>query len=133
MSDIFMTLRKTTLGVPLKSGKHMPKQIKPTVRMAKPHVDAARITHLVILIITGLLALTCVGAGIYGIHKGATAKTEFVLFGAKLNTEHVGVALIGIGAVSAVIIFRLVLKNLRDLAGLPPDHELLAGKDQNGS
>jgi hypothetical protein len=88
---------------------------------AEPHMKAARALHILIVSIFGILALTCIGGGIYAIVVNSVSKTEIDIFGAQISTGHVGVALVGIGLVITFFTIRAVLTNLRELAELPLD------------
>lgn len=97
------------------------------------HQEAAEPVHLLIVVIFGILASMCIGAGIIAIIWNAVSKTEFKLFGAHLTTGRVGVAFVGIGLLTFLFIVRAVLKNQRDLAKLPPDvSEAFAAKIDRG-
>lgn len=74
-----------------------------------------------IVVIFGLLALACVGGGVYAIFRSANADTTLDILGAHLSTGSVGVAFVGIGLIIGFFTVRAVLRNQRDLAALPPD------------
>jgi hypothetical protein len=76
---------------------------------------------MTIVVTFGLLALACIGGGIYAIVADAHSRTEFAMLGATLNTGHVGVAFVGLGLIVALFTVRGVLKNQHELAALPPD------------
>ena len=90
-------------------------------RTAVPHQSAAMLLHILIVAIFGLLALTSIGGGIYAIAVRSTAQTTLTILGAELRTDHVGVALVGIGFIIAFLTVRSVLKSQHDLAKLPLD------------
>ena len=97
-------------------------------RRAMPVLSAAHQTvamplHLLIVSVFGLLALVSIGGGIYAIAMRSTAQTTLTILGAELRTEHVGVALVGIGLIIAFLTVRSVLKSQHDLARFPLDHE----------
>ena len=85
------------------------------------HQSVAMPLHFLIVSIFGLLALISIGGGIYAIAVRSTAQTTLSILGAELRTEHVGVALVGIGFIIAFLTVRSVLKSQHDLARLPPD------------
>lgn len=93
----------------------------PPAPMAMPHQQAALPLHMLIVGVFGILALGCIGGGIYAIVANATSKTDLELLGAHLSTGHVGVAFVGIGLIIAFFTVRAVLNNLSTLAGLPLD------------
>jgi hypothetical protein len=86
---------------------------------APQHQTAAMPLHMLIVSIFGLLALTSIGGGIYAIAVRSTAQTTLSILGTELRTEHVGVALVGIGFIITFLTVRSVLKSQRDLARLP--------------
>ena len=67
---------------------------------------------LVIVSIFGLLALACIGGGIYAIYRNSVASTNFDFLGFHLSTGHVGVAFVGIGLATAYFTTRAVLNKL---------------------
>jgi hypothetical protein len=67
------------------------------------------------------LALTSIGGGIYAIAVRSEAQTTLTILGLELRTEHVGVALVGIGFIIAFLTVRSVLRSQHDLAKLPLD------------
>jgi hypothetical protein len=83
-----------------------------------PHQRAALPLHVLIVAIFGVVALACIGGGIFAVWKGATSDTTFNLFGARMSTGSVGVAFVGIGVVIAYLTIKAVLKNQRDLGAL---------------
>ena len=89
--------------------------------MARPHQEAARSVHVLIIVIFGVLALACIGGGVLAIIANAHSNTELSILGAQLTTGHVGVAFMGIGVIMAFFTVRAVLRSQRDLAALPPD------------
>jgi hypothetical protein len=93
----------------------------PPVAMARPHQEAAMFLHITIVTLFGILALGCIGGGIYAVYHNALSPTDFSLLGAHFSTGHVGVAFIGIGLLVAYFSVRSVLRNQRELAALPPD------------
>lgn len=95
----------------------------PPSPMALPHQREARLVHLTIILIFGLLALACVGGGIVGILYGATSETKLDMFGVHLSTGHVGIAFVGIGLIIGYFTMRSVLRNQYQLAALPPDYD----------
>lgn len=76
---------------------------------------------MVIVVIFGILALACIGGGVFAIVAKANAKTELQLWGAQVKTGHVGVAFVALGMLIALFTVKAVLKNQRDLARLPID------------
>ena len=65
------------------------------------------------MIIAGILGLTCIVGGVYGIYKNAQGTTEIGLFGAHLSTANVGVAFVFIGVVT---LGRVVFKAIKRTA-----------------
>lgn len=100
---------------------------EPPPAMAAPHQIAALPLHMTIVVLFGILALSCIAGGIYAIVVNAQSKSELSIFGAYLNTGHVGVAFVGIGVFLMFFTIRAVLRNQLDLAVLPLD-DLLAKK-----
>lgn len=88
---------------------------------AAPHVEAARQVHLAALVLVGLLSLAAIATGIVALVLNSQGNTQFRFLGADLNTGSVGVACLGIGLISMVLIVRRVLKSVESLAALPPD------------
>src|SRR5688572_1579673 len=80
-------------GLPSQPGRGRGTQL--SVRSSVSHVKAARKIHLSIIIIFGVLALTCIGGGIYAVSAKAVADSELSLLGARLKTQHVGAAFVG--------------------------------------
>lgn len=93
----------------------------PSPGMARSHQQAAAPLHRLIIISLGLLALAAIGTGAYSLFRGSAGHTEFVLLGSHLSTSNVGVALVGLGLMIAFFTVRSVLKNIAELARLPPD------------
>ena len=91
--------------------------------MSAEHQSVAMPLHFLIVGVFGLLALISIGGGIYAIAVRSTAQTTLVILGAELRTEHVGVALVGIGFIIAFLTVRSVLKSQHDLARLPHDRK----------
>src|SRR5687767_1118792 len=85
------------------------------------HQKTALPLHQLIVVIVGLMALSCVVGGIVAIVYAAQSPTEFNFLGVTLTTGHVGVALVAIGVLVGLFTFRAVLNNQRDLAALPGD------------
>ena len=83
------------------------------------HLKAATPLYMVIVILTFVLSLACIGGGCYGIYRNAQSATEFSLWGAKLSTGHVGVAFVGIGLIIGFFTVRSVLKSVRDIGTAP--------------
>lgn len=65
---------------------------------------------IVMLVIVGVVALTCVGGGILAIIFGSNADSAIELFGQRLRTAHVGVAFVFLGVVSMAYIFRAAVR-----------------------
>jgi hypothetical protein len=84
--------------------------------MAAPYQRAAIRTHILVVLICGLLALFSITAGIVGIIRGSPCDTEFSLLGAELSTSDVGVALVGIGLLITYFTTRSILKTAIDPA-----------------
>ena len=91
--------------------------------MSAEHQSVAMPLHFLIVGVFGLLALISIGGGIYAIAVRSTAQTTLVILGAELRTEHVGVALVGIGFIIAFLTVRSVLKSQHDLARLSHDRK----------
>lgn len=88
---------------------------------AAVHVVTARQVHLASLVFVGLLSLAAIATGIVALVLNSKGNTQFQLLGADLNTGNVGVACLGIGILSMVLIVRRVLKSVERLAALPPE------------
>lgn len=116
--DIKAVTSAAGLNQAIDEQRPMPDSVVPK---AKPHMEAARALHILIVSIFGILALTCIGGGIYAIVVNSVSKTEIDIFGAQIRTGHVGVAFVGIGLVITFFTIRAVLTNLRELAELPLD------------
>jgi hypothetical protein len=69
-----------------------------------------------VLYIMGSLSVLAIIGGIVTIIWNAHSPSEMILFGAKINTGHVGVAFTALGLISMVTVVRSVLKQLRKLA-----------------
>jgi hypothetical protein len=89
---------------------------------APAHQSVAMPLHILIVATFGLLALICIGGGIYAIVVKAAAQSTLGIGGMTLQTEHVGVAFVGIGLFIAFLTVRSVLKSQHDLAKLPSNH-----------
>jgi hypothetical protein len=76
------------------------------------HASAAMPLFFFIVAVFGILALACIGGGIYAVFNKAVAETAFELWGFNLKTGHVGVAFVGIGLATALFTVRAVLKKL---------------------
>lgn len=87
------------------------------------HQRAALPIHSLIVAMFGILALVCIGGGVYAISANAESKTELSILGAHLTTGHVGVAFVGLGLIIVFLAVRAVLKSQHALAALPPDAE----------
>ena len=86
------------------------------------HVQVAEPTVRLVMICAAVLALTAVVAGVVALVLNATGHTQFDMFGARFNTGNVGVAMVSMGIVSLMLTLQSVLKTVRQLAALPPDH-----------
>ena len=86
--------------------------------LSPDHQRAALPLHIIIVLLFGVLALGCIGGGIYAIHRNSLSPTEFSFLGIHLNTGHVGVAFVGLGVVAALFTVRSVLRSQRDLGRL---------------
>jgi hypothetical protein len=60
----------------------------------------------------GLIALACIGGGIYAIHRSSYASTKFDFLGVHLESGSVGVALVVVGVVVAFFTVKAVLKKV---------------------
>jgi hypothetical protein len=69
--------------------------------------------HQLIVIVFGILALVCIGGGIYAIVANARSKTELSILGAHLTAGHVGAGFVAIGIIIALFVVRAVLKKQR--------------------
>lgn len=67
--------------------------------------------HILIVVVFGVLAFSCVVGGIVAIYSGVQSKTEFDILGAHLKTSNVGIALVAIGLIIAFFAVREVLRN----------------------
>ena len=68
-------------------------------------------THLLTVFIVGvILSLISITGGIILIASSGASLTEFVIFGVKFTTGHLGVALIGIGLIIVSFTARIFLK-----------------------
>ena len=76
------------------------------------HASAAMPLFFFIVFVVGLLALACIGGGIYAIFNKEVADTTFELWSFHLKTGHVGVAIVGIGLATALFTIHSVLKKL---------------------
>lgn len=83
--------------------------------------EISSINRLIVLI-AGLLGLLATGGGIVAIIRNAKSESKVDIFGARLSTGNVGVALVFIGLVVAYFTFKEVLKHQvnRRQPGLPP-------------
>jgi hypothetical protein len=86
--------------------------------LAPEHQRAALPLHIIIVLIFGILALVCIGGGIYAVYRNSLSQTGFSFLGVHLNTGHVGVAFVGLGLIVAFFTARAVLRSQRDLGGL---------------
>lgn len=86
--------------------------------LSPEHQRAALTLHIIIVLLFGVLALSCIGGGIYAIHRNSISPTEFSFLGIHLNTGHVGVAFVGLGIVAAFLTVRSVLRSQLDLGRL---------------
>jgi hypothetical protein len=101
--------------------QHGPVPAPPVTTLGVKHVEAARHIHLVALLLVGSLSLAAIATGIVALVLNSKGDTQLRLFGADLNTGNVGVACLGIGLISVVLVVRRVLKSVESLAALPSD------------
>jgi hypothetical protein len=76
------------------------------------HASAPIGFFIMIVIVFAILALACIGAGIYAIYSRSMADTTFDFFGLHLKSGHVGVALVVVGIAFLFFITRTILKKL---------------------
>jgi hypothetical protein len=81
-----------------------------SISHAAQHRRATIPLHQLTVTVSGILALVCVGGGIYAIVLNARSKTELSILGARLTMGHVGIAFVGIGLVIALFVVRAVLR-----------------------
>src|ERR1700752_183533 len=86
--------------------------------LSPEHQRAASTLHIIIVLLFGVLALSCIGGGIYAVHRNSLSPSEFTFLGVHLNTGNVGVAFVGLGIVAAFFTVRSVLRSQRDLGEL---------------
>jgi hypothetical protein len=84
-----------------------------SISYAAKHQRARLPLQQLIATVFGVLALVCVGVGIYAMVANARAKTEFGVLGAHLTAGQVGVAFVGLGLVIGLFVVRVVLKKRR--------------------
>jgi hypothetical protein len=80
--------------------------------VAQNRMKTAMPIFKLIVLVTTLISLACVGTGAFAIHRGATSNTKFDFLGAHLSTGSVGVALVGIGLLIGFFTIKAVLKKL---------------------
>ena len=83
------------------------------------HIFSAKSLLTWALVIAGLFGGLTIGAGVVAIIWNAVSPTNFDVFGFKLTTGHVGVALIGIGAATLIAIVRRIMQTIERLGALP--------------
>jgi hypothetical protein len=92
-----------------------------SVNDAVEHVEAARPVHRSMLRGVMVPCFGGVALGALAIYRGASADTSFEVLGAHLKTSHVGVAVVGISALTLLFVYRRMMKSIETLAALPPD------------
>ncbi len=104
-ADFVLLVRSMVLA---RENENMPENFDHTA-----HLKAAAPIIMGGMIIAGILGLTCIVGGVYGIYKNAQGTTEIGLFGAHLSTANVGVAFVFIGVVT---LGRVVFKAIKRTA-----------------
>ena len=82
------------------------------------HVDSAKGTLQLTLVVTLLISLFVVAAGCALVYLGATGHTDLELFGAKVSTASVGVVGIVCGTVIGIVNTRRLIGAIERLAEL---------------
>jgi hypothetical protein len=82
------------------------------------HIRASESIIKTALWITGLFAAAAIGAGVVAIVWNAVSPTQFNFVGLDLTTGHAGVALIGLGAATLVLVVRRIMRALERLGAL---------------
>jgi hypothetical protein len=78
--------------------------------------DAARPLAILVLIAASALGIASMVGGTYAIYVGTTAAATLGVFGRRVELANVGVALVAVGFVAEVAVFRQFLQYLERLA-----------------
>jgi hypothetical protein len=82
---------------------------------APPHIQAASLVLIVVLVFVGAFGLACVYGGIQFINASGSGRTSFDFLGLTFATEQAGIAVIALGAATIILTIRKVLKTIVDL------------------
>ena len=88
---------------------------------AEEHVKVARPIHHRVLTIVGIIGLVAIATGAWAIYMGTRGNTTIGILGMHITTTSIGVAVIGTGIISTLVVLRSLLKNIERLAAIRPD------------
>ncbi len=91
---------------------------------APAHVRAASPLLILVLLVVGGIAFTCIAAAGVALYLSSTGRTDFLLLGMELSTGNVGVALTAIGVLTLFFTVRKLLKIVYSLAALPSQNSV---------
>lgn len=82
--------------------------------------------HIYSIIFAGLIGLSCVAGGMFGVYLNAKSDTSVKIFGMDLSTGSVGVVFMAIGLLVALRMMKAVFASQRDIAG---ERAVMAGAE----